>query len=130
MLEFGDGRRVAELLRVNSELASEIRRLARSHECEPRSGPMPSARRLTGVEEERDLASAELESVRAELVESQLHRDQLAAQNHDLGVQNHNLAAQSHDLEVQNHDLAVEVARLRSGYAGFLRRARARLLRN
>lgn len=84
---------------------------------------MPSARRLTRLEEERDGAGAELESVRAALVETQMDRDRLEAHNRELGAHIHNLAD-------QNRRMAAEVARLRSGYGGLLRRVRARLLGN
>lgn len=93
--------RVEELLRANAELAAEIRRLTHDRGDSTRSGPMPSARRLTKLEDERDTALAELERSRVGLAAMTTSRDELSA----------------------------EVARLRFGVAGSLRRALARLLR-
>lgn len=104
----GEERRVAELMRVNAELASEIRDLSEGRAEAPRSGPAPTARRLSKVEEERDALAGELEEIRAE-------RDRLEHHNQELGR--------------QIHERAVEVERLRSGLGGFVRRMRNRVLR-
>lgn len=108
-------RRVAELLRVNAELAAEVRSLAHGRRDSPRSGAMPSARRLTKLESERDSARVEIEAVSAELKAVKEDRDVL----------------QQHYDEVQQHydEMAREVARLRSGFLGMFRRAWARLRR-
>jgi len=104
-----DDLRVAELLRVNGELAAEIRDLALGRRAAPRSSQVPAARRVAKLEAERDSLAAELEAV----------RDQLGA-----------VKAERDALLVNRAELEREVVRLRSGLAGLLRRARARLLRS
>ena len=47
-----DEARIEELLRVNAELATEIRNLQAGRASEPRSGAMPAARRLGRLNEE------------------------------------------------------------------------------
>jgi FtsZ-binding cell division protein ZapB len=110
-----EARRVEELLRINSELAEEIRSLRAGRADAPRSLAMPAARRVGRLEEERD-------SLRAELARSQAELD---------GLRQHseNLAQHVADQAGQIEALGVEVDRLRSGGAGLLRRVRARLLR-
>lgn len=49
-------RRVGELLRVNAELAAELRSLSLGRRDSPRIGPVPAARRLTELSAERDEA--------------------------------------------------------------------------
>jgi hypothetical protein len=93
-----EDRRVAELLRVNEELAAEIRNIVRG--VPPRSGQLPTARRLAQLTRERDAANAEL----------------------------HRLRAERASLHTHNTVLQREVNRLRSGFLGLLRRTRARLL--
>lgn len=93
---------VEELLRVNAELAAELRRLRLGDRGSPSSGGLPAARGLARLSTERDAANEELRSVTAERDELLTHRAPLEQ----------------------------EVARLRSGLPGFLRRARARVLRS
>jgi chromosome segregation ATPase len=112
----GDERaRVEALLRVNAELSAEIRSLALGRTGAPRSEVAPAARRLSKLIAERDSLTAELEQARAELAAARQHNRELRE-----------LAAdQSRHIE----ELGGEVARLRGGAAGLLRRVRARLLR-
>jgi uncharacterized coiled-coil DUF342 family protein len=91
-----------ELLRVNAELAAEVRSLSLGRRDSPRSGQLPAARELAQLRSERDEAGEELRVVTAERDALQQHRAPLEA----------------------------EVARLRGGLLGFLRRARARILRS
>jgi chromosome segregation ATPase len=105
----GEDPRVAELLRVNAELAGELRDLALGRRAAPRSGQVPAARRVAALEAERDSLAAELEATRERLSATGAERDALL---------------------VHRAELEAEVARLRAGLAGLLRRARARLLRS
>jgi hypothetical protein len=102
-----DRERVEELLRVNAELAAEVRNLTLGFADAPRPGGMPASRRMGGLIEERDGLRAELSSTQAELEALRRDRDRL---------------------ERQNRALAAEVARLSNGFGGLLRRVRGRLL--
>ena len=104
-----DDPRVAELLRVNRELAGEIRDLSLGRREQPRPSQVPAARSVAKLRAERDSLAAELDSTRARLGAVENERDALLVNRDELGR---------------------EVARLRSGLAGLLRRARARLLRS
>ncbi len=104
----GEDPRVEELLRVNAELAAEVRNLALGYADAPRPAGMPTTRRLGRLIEERDGLQAELCEAQAELERVQAHRA---------------------GLERQNQQMAAEIARLSTGIAGFLRRARGKLLR-
>ncbi|HXQ88022.1 MAG TPA: hypothetical protein VN733_00135 [Solirubrobacterales bacterium] len=104
--ERGDAR-VEELLRVNAELAAELRALRQGRADAPRAGRVPAARGVARLRTERDQLAARLEESEAALAATQADRDRL---------------------ERQNRELAAEVARLSSGLAGLLRRARGRLL--
>jgi hypothetical protein len=101
--------RVEELLRVNAELAAEVRNLTLGYADAPRPAGMPTTRRLSRLLEERDRLRADLEQARADLDHVQAHRA---------------------GLEGQNQEMALEIvrlnARLDAGLAGFLRRARGR----
>jgi hypothetical protein len=99
--------REEELLRINAELAAEIRALSQGRAEAPRQGPVPAARGIARLLTERDSLAARLEETEAELAATCADRD---------------------GLERQNQEMATEIARLSSGLAGFLRRARARLL--
>jgi hypothetical protein len=101
-------RRVEELLRVNAALAAEVRSLTLGRTDAPRSSPMPTSRRLASILEEREALKEQLEETRVGLTAMTVSRDELAR---------------------QNQELLAQIARLRSGYAGLLRRVRARLLR-
>ncbi|HEY3491463.1 MAG TPA: hypothetical protein VGK43_00830, partial [Solirubrobacterales bacterium] len=56
--------RVEELLRVNAELAAEVRNLTLGYSDAPRPAGMPTTRRLGRLIEERDQLQAELEEAR------------------------------------------------------------------
>ena len=103
-----DERRIEELLRVNAELAAEIRSLASGRTDEPRSKLAPAARRLGRLVDERDSLAAELEAAKLEQQRLEQHVEGL---ERGLGEQ------------------AAELARLRAGILGLLRRGIARLLR-
>lgn len=109
-----DDRRVAELLRVNGELATEIRDLALGRRVEPRRGQMPAARSVAKLQAERDSLAAELEASRAEV-------DRLGRRGEEL---DRHIENQTRRIE----ELSAEVAQLRGGVGGILRRVRARLL--
>jgi hypothetical protein len=104
-----DDPRVEELLRVNALLAAEVRNLSLGRADAPRATAMPTSRRLAAIIDERDSLAAQLEAARAEAEALRSHRDAL---------------------EADNRELAAEVARLRAGTRGLLRRARARILRS
>lgn len=99
--------RVEELLRVNEQLAAEVRNLSLGYSDTPRPGGMPTSRRLGRLIDERDARDAELAATRVELEAIKSDRD---------------------GLERQNQELAHEVARLSTGFRGLLRRLRGRLL--
>jgi uncharacterized protein YndB with AHSA1/START domain len=105
----GDEQRVEELLRVNASLAAELRGLRLGRTDAPRSAAMPTSRRLAVLLDERETLTAQLEETRAHLEVTRAHRDEIERRNAELGA---------------------EVARLRSGWQGVLRRLRARLLRS
>ena len=107
MSERGGGdERVEELLRVNAQLAAEVRNLALGYADAPRPAGMPTSRRLGRLIGERDQVQAELDSAREELELTERQRS---------------------DLERQNQEMAREIARLSSGLRGLLRRARGRI---
>ncbi len=113
--ETDEARRVEELLRVNARLAAEVRSLTLARAEAPRPGAMTAARRLAVLAEERDTlamhlggARNEVDAARAELELARTHCGQL---------------------ERANTELAREVARLRGGPRGMMRRGFARLLR-
>jgi cell division protein FtsB len=107
--------RVEELLRVNAELAAEIRDLRLDRATRPRSAAVPSARRVARLIEGRDALEAQLQGALTE-------QERLEQRNRELERHNGELGGQI-------HELAEELARLRSGLPGLLGRARARLLR-
>jgi chromosome segregation ATPase len=103
--------RVEELLRVNTELANEIRSIRAGRVERPRSAAVPAARLLGNLEAERQALRRELEDTRAALEDT---RAALTATKADRD-----------GLERQNQEMDAEIARLRTGTAGILRRARA-----
>lgn len=111
-----DDRRAAELLRVNAELTAEMRDLVLGRRAEPRSAQMPAARRVAKLQAERDALAADLEASRGEASGLRQHSEELERQLKDQGR--------------HIEELSREVARLRGGLAGVMRRARARLLRS
>jgi chromosome segregation ATPase len=102
-----DERRVAELLRINGALASEIRDLTLGRRVKPRLAQVPAARTVARLQAERDMLAGELEASKAEV-------DRLRSRGEEL------------DRHIE--ELSTEVAQLRGGVSGILRRARARLL--
>jgi chromosome segregation ATPase len=98
-------RRVEELRRINEQLGEELVRGAASRH--PRAS-VAAARTLNRLRQERVDALAQLEEARQRLAEANSGLNHLAR---------------------ENERLRAEVARLRAGLPGFLRRARARLLR-
>jgi hypothetical protein len=104
----GEDPRVEELLRVNAELAAEVRNLTLGYADAPRPAGMPTTRRLGRLIEERDQLQAELGVARTELEASVRHRA---------------------ELEQRQAELVAQIAELRMGPRGGLRRLRARLLR-
>lgn len=104
----GEDPRVEELLRVNAELAAEVRNLTLGYADAPRPAGMPTTRRLGRLIEERDQLQDELATARGEIEASARHRE---------------------ELEQRQAELIAQLAELRMGVRGALRRARARLLR-
>lgn len=100
--------RVEELLRVNAELAAELRSLSLGRRDVARPGPVPAARRMAALDNERDEALARARGAETELKALREEREALLR---------------------RNGELEREVVRLRSGPWGLLRRLRARLLR-
>lgn len=98
-------RRVEELRRINEQLGGELVRGAASRH--PRA-PAAAARTLNRLKQERLGALTQLEEARRQLDEANSGLDHFRR---------------------ENEQLRAEVARLRLGLPGFLRRARARLLR-
>jgi chromosome segregation ATPase len=119
----GESRRVEELLRVNGELAAEIRALQAKRTSGPRSAAMPAARRVGKLSEERDSLAAERDSLAAELAASRAELE--ALKQHTDG-----LAEKVGDQARHIDELSHEVIRLRGGLAGVLRRLSARLSRS
>ena len=107
--------RVEELLRVNAELAAEIRSLRAGRVAEPRSAAMPAARRLGRLSEE--------------LAELRADRDGLESQNQELAQHIDELAREYDELSTKFHAQIEELARLRGGAPGVVRRLRARARR-
>jgi cell division protein FtsB len=99
--------RVEELLRVNAELAAEVRNLTLGYADAPRPAGMPTTRRLGRLLEERDQLQADVEATRSELEDVREDRA---------------------GLERQNQQMAAEIARLSTGLSGFVRRVRGNLM--
>jgi len=113
--ERGGGDREAELLRINAELAAEIRDLTAGRTSAPRPAAGPAARGVSRLIAERDELAAERDELSAELDRLREHGE----------AQGNQLQDQARQIDELSH----EVRRLRGGIAGFARRARARLLR-
>lgn len=107
--------RVRELLRVNAELAAEIRNLALGRAPKPRGTLLGATRRLTALAEERDEAVAGFEAQSAGF----------EAQSAELKA----LRAENEELRRRAERQVRELERLRAGPRGLLRRAKAGLLR-
>jgi chromosome segregation ATPase len=106
-------RQVDELLRINGELAAEIRSLQAGRTAAPRSTGMPAARRVGVLRDKHDAALAELAELRAELQAALAEQDRLERHNQELGR--------------RMHEQGRQIASLRSGFVGLLVRVRARL---
>jgi predicted nucleic acid-binding Zn-ribbon protein len=105
--ERDEERRVEELLRINARLAAEVRSLVLGRTEEPRPGKTTAPRKIGSLTEERDTLTEKLEAAEGELTALREH---------------------SEALERDRDALAAEVQRLRDGWRGLARRARARLL--
>jgi septal ring factor EnvC (AmiA/AmiB activator) len=101
-------RRIEELMRINAGLAAEVQALATGMSEAPRGSSMTTSRRLGMLIDERDTLVGQLEETRVGLTAAQASVEELAR---------------------QNQELVAEIAKLRAGYAGMVRRARVRLLR-
>lgn len=108
--------RVEELLRVNAELAAELRALTAGRADAPRRGRVPAARGVAKLQSEREALTVQLQETQAAL-------------DHLQGVQAalDEVSAERERLSRENEELANEVVRLRSGWRGLLRRVRGRL---
>jgi len=112
---------VEELLRVNAELAAELRALTSGRIDAPRQGRVPAAREIARIRSEHEALAPRLEETQAALEVSEAAR--AATQAALEQVQAHR-----EGLERQNQALAAEIAGLRTGLPGLLRRMRSRLL--
>jgi chromosome segregation ATPase len=110
----GEDPRVEELLRVNAELAAELRSLAAGRAPASRRGRVPAARGIAHLRGERDALETRLEETQAALAEAQTALEEVQAHREGL--------------ERQNQEMATEIVRLRAGLRGLMRRARARAL--
>jgi len=106
--------RVEELLRVNAGLAAELRSLTAARTEAPRSSSMTASRRLGALIDERDTAIANFGATRTHLEHVERQLEQVEGDRDAI--------AQG------NAELTAELLRVRSGFRGLLRRARARLL--
>jgi peptidoglycan DL-endopeptidase RipA len=114
-----DELRLAELLRVNAELAVEIRDLKLGRTSAPRPSQLAAARQVAKLQAERDALAAERDALAAEAA-------QLEAAKAELGE----VEAVRDDLLRHKAEQEAEIARLRRGFAGLLRRGLARLRRS
>jgi hypothetical protein len=114
--EKGETARVEELLRVNAELAAELRVLAEGRTEAPRRGRVPAARGIARLHSER-------EALEVQLQETQTALEHLQGVQAALEV----VSAERERLGRENEELAAEVVRLRAGWRGILRRLRGRL---
>lgn len=106
--------RVEELMRVNAELAAELRACRQGAPAPPRSGRAPAARSLIRLQDERDSLAQQLAESQAALAAAEVALAETSA-NRD-------------GLERQNREMAAEIARLSAGMSGIVRRLRGRLL--
>jgi hypothetical protein len=125
--------RVEALLRVNAELAAEIRGLEEGRIGHPRSAASPSARRLgrlladhEEVVAERDRLTADLEALRTELLEQKAELDSATVKVTELDLERERLVAKVGEYGELAEALGAEVGRLRGGVLGLLRRGAAR----
>jgi chromosome segregation ATPase len=116
----GEAPRVEELLRVNAELAAELRALRAGQIEAPRQGRVPAARGIARMRGERKALEDRLEETQAALEASRAGQEATQASLED--VQGHR-----ERLERQNQEMAAEIVRLRTGMRGLMRKARARM---
>jgi len=110
-----------ELLRVNAELAAELRALRAGRTEVPRQGREPAARGIAQLWGERRALEDQLEETRAALAASQAGQEATQAALEDV-------QAHREGLERQNQEMTAEIVRLKTGMRGLMRRARGRLL--
>jgi chromosome segregation ATPase len=117
----GGDPRVEELLRVNAELAAELRALSGGRAEAPRQGRVPAARGIAHLWGERNALQTRLEETQAALEAAQAAQEAIQVALQD---------AQAHreGLERQNQAMTGEIVLLRTGFRGLMRRARARVL--
>jgi chromosome segregation ATPase len=114
-VEDEESRRVEALLRVNAELAAEIRSLTQGRTEEPRPARTPAVRRVARAVAERDQAASDLAEADARIAHLERNNDELRKRHDEL-----------RDLvERQGRELE----RLRIGPIGLLRRVQSRLRR-
>lgn len=121
MTESSDTRSFEELLRVNAELAAELRALSSGRIEAPRQGRVPAGREIARLRSEHDAFAPRLEEAQAQLEAAEAARAATQAALEEL-------QAHREGLERQNQALAAEIAGLRTGLPGLLRRVRRRLL--
>jgi predicted nuclease with TOPRIM domain len=107
---------VEELLRVNAELAAELRALVGGRAEAPRRGRVPAARGIARLHAEREALTTQLAETQTAL--EHLHGVQAALDE---------VSAERERLSRENEELANEVVRLRAGWRGILRRLSGRL---
>jgi len=112
---------VEELLRVNGDLAAELRALRSGRIEAPRQGRVPAARGIAKLWGERKALETRLEETQAALEASRAGQEATQVALEDV-------QAHREGLERQNQEMAAEIVRLRTGMRGALRRARGRLL--
>jgi chromosome segregation ATPase len=115
-----DDARVEEVLRINAELAAELRFLRSGQAQTSRPGPVPAAMGIARLRGERRALEIQLEETQAALQASRAGEEATRAAME-------NVQAHREGLERQNQEMATEILRLRTGVRGLLRRARGRL---
>jgi chromosome segregation ATPase len=117
----GEDPSVDELLRINAELAAELRALSSGRIEAPRQGRVPAAREIARLRSEHEALAPRLKEAQAALEASEAARAATQAALEE--VQLHR-----EGLERQNQALAAEIVGLRTGLTGLMRRVRKRLL--
>ncbi len=107
-VEEDESRRVEELLRINAELAAEIRSLTLGRTGEPRPAGTPAVRRVSRAMVERDEAARDLKAAEDQLAHLERHNSELR------------------DLVEDQHR---QIDSLRSGFLGLALRLRMRFRR-
>ncbi len=109
----GESEQLEELLRVNAELAAELRALSAGRAEAPRQGRVSAGRGIGQLRLERDALETRLEETQVALEASQAATESVQAHREGL--------------ERQNQEMAVEIVRLKTGMRGLMRRARGHL---